>query len=67
MDYRIEETLVFIEGNLAKTLFVQDLAKSVNLSASRFQHLFKQETGKNLSEYVKTFGSRSFFEKLRLP
>lgn len=53
MDYTIKETLAFIEGNLPELLTAQDLAESINLSASRFQHLFKQETGTSLIEYLK--------------
>jgi len=53
MDYRIEETLISVESNLAQTLNIQDLAESTNLSISHFQHLFKQEVGKNFTQYMK--------------
>jgi two-component system response regulator YesN len=53
MDYRIEETLISIENNLAQPFTIQNLAKSTNLSVSHFQHLFKQEIGKNFTQYIK--------------
>jgi len=43
MDYRIKETLVHIERDISQPLAIPDLAASLNLSASRFRHLFKKE------------------------
>ena len=53
MDYRIEKVLASIENDVSKTLTVKNLAESVNLSVSHFQHLFKREVGKSVSQYVR--------------
>ena len=53
MDYRIEETLIAIENNLAQTYTLEDLTKPLNLSVSHFQHLFKREIGKSFTQYVR--------------
>ncbi len=42
MDYRIEKILTEFDSNLSQTNIVEELAKSVNLSVSHFQHLFKK-------------------------
>lgn len=37
-----------------RKLFLDDLAESVNLSASRLRHLFKAEIGKTPTQYLRT-------------
>jgi transcriptional regulator GlxA family with amidase domain len=69
MDYRIEEILVKIENGISQTMTVRDLADSVNLSISHFQHLFKQEVSISLTQYVKELRlqkAREFLETTHL-
>jgi AraC family transcriptional regulator of arabinose operon len=51
MDHRIKTVLAAVASDLAAERDVVAVARSVNLSASRLQHLFKSETGMSLSEY----------------
>ena len=53
MDYRIKEIVTDIESNPRQVQTVKKLAKSVNVSVSYFQHLFKQETNFSFKQYVK--------------
>ena len=52
MDHRIEKILRKIENDISRKLVVRDLAAFVNLSVSRLQHLFKQETGISLVKHL---------------
>ena len=52
MDYRIKETLAKVEQDLSVPHDIHTLAASVNLSLSRFRHLFKQETGNSFKKHV---------------
>jgi AraC family transcriptional regulator of arabinose operon len=45
MDARIAFAILRMEQHLDGPLTLQDLAASVQLSASRFAHLFREETG----------------------
>jgi transcriptional regulator GlxA family with amidase domain len=40
--------------DLGRELSPGELAQSINLSASRLRHLFKDETGASLAQYLKT-------------
>jgi len=51
MDPRIERVVYLIENNLASPLQIIAMAKSVGLSLSRLQHLFKEETGTTIRKY----------------
>ena len=42
-----------IENDLARAWDVAQLALLVNLSASRFRHLFKEETGFSINQYLR--------------
>ena len=53
MDRRIELVVAQIEADLAHAWETAELAALVNLSASRFRHLFKEETGVSLGSYVR--------------
>lgn len=53
MDRRIELVIAQIEADLAHTWETVELAALVNLSASRFRHLFKEETGVSLGSYLR--------------
>lgn len=50
---RIQKMNDFILQNFAKKLTAQEVAKAGGLSVSRTLHLFKEETGLSLSEYIK--------------
>jgi len=52
MDYRIKEILAKVERDISQPLTIKDLAASVNVSVSRFQHLFKQETKTGIIKYI---------------
>jgi transcriptional regulator GlxA family with amidase domain len=52
MDRRIETVIAFMDANLNRKLTVNELARVVNLSASRLAHLFKDETGKSTFQYL---------------
>ena len=54
MDQRIYITTMFIKGRVEQELSVDHLARSVNLSRSRFHHLFKAETGMSPARYLRT-------------
>lgn len=54
MDYRINEILAVIEKGLPVPPDQEKLAEMANLSISRLNHLFRQEVGKTINQYVKT-------------
>jgi AraC family transcriptional regulator of arabinose operon len=54
MDQRIRRVLVEMEKHLDSELSLDVLAQSVNLSTSRFRHLFKAETGTTPAQYLKS-------------
>lgn len=43
-----------MEGQLHRDLTLEELARHVNLSPSRFRHLFKEETGTSPARFLKT-------------
>lgn len=53
MDPRVLRVIDTMRGRFQKPLSVSSMAASVNLSPSRFQHLFKLETGVTPSSYLK--------------
>ncbi|RLD86012.1 MAG: hypothetical protein DRJ07_01785 [Bacteroidetes bacterium] len=42
----------FIESNIFQNIYINNLAKKVNLSESRFKHKFKEEIGMPPNEYI---------------
>lgn len=54
MDRRIELVISKMETGIAKPWETAALAALVDLSPSRFRHLFKQETGLSPVQYLKT-------------
>jgi len=54
MDHRIKRVIVEMEKHLDSELSLDVLAQSVNLSTSRFRHLFKAETGTTPAQYLKS-------------
>lgn len=55
MDRRIELIISKIKKDTAAPWDTRTLAIMVNLSPSRFRHLFKQETGTTPAQYLKDF------------
>jgi AraC-like DNA-binding protein len=53
MDRRIELAIAAIETDLARAWEVAQLAALVNLSASRFRHVFKEETRLSVSQFLR--------------
>ena len=65
MDRRIELIISKIETETASSWDTRTLAQMVDLSPSRFRHLFKQETGSSPLQYVKDFRVRKAEKMLR--
>jgi AraC family transcriptional regulator, arabinose operon regulatory protein len=53
MDRRVEQVIVQIETDLARAWKTAQLAETVELSASRFRHLFKEETGRTINQFLR--------------
>jgi transcriptional regulator GlxA family with amidase domain len=53
MDRRIELVIAQLEADTSRAWDARALGELVNLSASRFRHLFKQETGTSAGQYVR--------------
>jgi AraC family transcriptional regulator, arabinose operon regulatory protein len=49
-DPRIEDTLFLLAQRMQESVRVEELARSVGLSASRLSHLFKENTGESIVE-----------------
>jgi len=58
MDQRVETAILEMERQLHRELSLEEIAQSVNLSLSRFRHLFKMETGTTPAQYLKTLRMR---------
>jgi AraC family transcriptional regulator, arabinose operon regulatory protein len=65
MDRRIELVISRIKTEPAAAWDFAALAVQVNLSPSRFRHLFKQETGTTPAQYVKVVRVRRAAKLLR--
>ena len=65
MDRRIELIISKIKADTAAPWDTSTLAVLVNLSPSRFRHLFKQETGTSPAQYLKDFRLRKAEKMLR--
>lgn len=55
MDYRVQQAIALIRDGSHQKLSVDCLAHAVGLSTSRFQHLFKAETGESPAQYLHRF------------
>ena len=53
MDHRVRKTIALMKANIQRRLSVRDLAWSVNLSSSHLRRLFKSETGKSVTNYLR--------------
>ena len=65
MDRRIELVISKIKSEIATAWDSATLATLVNLSPSRFRHLFKQETGTSPAQYLKEYRLRKAEKMLR--
>jgi AraC family transcriptional regulator, arabinose operon regulatory protein len=65
MDRRIELIISKFETETASSWDTATLASLVDLSPSRFRHLFKQETGTSPAQYLKEFRLRKAEVMLR--
>jgi AraC family transcriptional regulator, arabinose operon regulatory protein len=53
MDRRVELVIAEIQTDVSRTREMAELAALVNLSASRFRHVFKEETGLSITQYLR--------------
>jgi AraC family transcriptional regulator of arabinose operon len=65
MDRRIELVISKIETDISASWDTPTLASMVDLSPSRFRHLFKQETGTSPAQYLKELRLRKAEKMLR--
>lgn len=68
-DHRIEEALNYLEGQSYRTVPIIEVAHHVNLSVSRFQHLFTEQTGQTYRRaqlWMKIVAAAPLFGKLSL-
>ena len=67
MDARIKLALEIIRRKLEERVSVTDLARLLGLSPSRFEHLFKAETGRTFRAYTQDTRLKKVSEMLRDP
>lgn len=65
MDRRIELVISKMETEISRAWDTTALAEVVDLSPSRFRHLFKQETGTSPGQYLKELRMRTAEQMLR--
>jgi AraC family transcriptional regulator of arabinose operon len=53
MEQRIQRVITLMTEDLRSEILLDEIAQSVNLSASRLRHLFKDETGISPTQYLK--------------
>jgi AraC family transcriptional regulator of arabinose operon len=54
MDRRVQAVIDYMLEDLSRPLRLAEIAQSINLSASRLQHLFKANTNMTATQYLKT-------------
>ncbi len=52
MNQRVQIAIALMSGDLRRNVSLDKVARSVGLSRSRFQHLFKVETGTSPAHYL---------------
>jgi transcriptional regulator GlxA family with amidase domain len=65
MDRRIELVIAQLKADTSRAWDARTLGGLVNLSASRFRHLFKQETGTSAGQYLRELRFRKAEMMLR--
>lgn len=53
MDLRVLKVIDFIEATPEKSLPLEEIAKSMNISASRLRHLFREGVGVSPKQYLR--------------
>jgi AraC family transcriptional regulator, arabinose operon regulatory protein len=53
MDPRVERVISLIKDDLSKDVPLDEFARTVNLSSSHLNHLFKQSLGLTVSKYIR--------------
>jgi AraC family transcriptional regulator len=53
MDQRVRNIIAFMNANIESQLSVRELAKVVHLSPSHFRRLFREQTGKPITRYLR--------------
>jgi transcriptional regulator GlxA family with amidase domain len=53
MDYRMQFVIAKMKNEVHREMSLDELAQSVNLSVSRFHHLFRVETGMSPARYYR--------------
>lgn len=54
VDRRVQAVIDYMSEDLSRPLRLKEVAQSVNLSASRLQHLFKADTNMTALQYLKS-------------
>jgi AraC family transcriptional regulator of arabinose operon len=54
VDRRVQAVIDYMSEDLSRPLRLEEVAHSVNLSASRLQHLFKANTNMTAAQYLKS-------------
>ena len=54
MDRRVQAVIDYMLEDLSRPLRLEEIAQSVNLSASRLQHLFKADMKMTAAQYLKS-------------
>lgn len=54
VDRRVQAVIDYMSEDLSRPLRLKEVAHSVNLSASRLQHLFKADTNMTAAQYLKS-------------
>ena len=70
MNPKVRVAISFIEGNLQRAIYIDELAQLVRLSSSRFSHLFKGEVGMPFTQYLKKArlgNARKLLEESAMP
>ena len=65
MDGRVERVVTLMNEDVARGLPVRKMAQAVNLSPTRFCHIFKNEMGVSPVRYLRTLRMRSAATLLR--
>lgn len=53
MDNRISTVITYLENNLEYQLSIDEMARFVRISPSRLQHIFKEEIGVPINQYLR--------------